>query len=79
MAPLITVEKCARFARVIQLLMNGKQVQLAAELLKAFAFDPISTFNNLERLEKMIANDEERGVKNIVDRLSEQGKNAPPG
>ncbi len=79
MAPLITVEKCARFARVIQILMNGKQVQLASELLKAFAFDPIPIFNDLERLEKMVANNEDYGVQNLVDRLSEQGKNAPPG
>lgn len=72
MTPLITVEKCARFARVIQILMNGKQLQLSAELLKAFAFDPISTFNNLERLEKMIACGEERGMNNIIERLPKQ-------
>ncbi|MFY9462031.1 MAG: hypothetical protein WAP51_02420 [Candidatus Sungiibacteriota bacterium] len=78
MAPLITVEKCARFARVIQVLMNEKQFQLAAELLKAFAFDPISTFNDLERLEKMVANDEEHGVKDLINRMSRREKDLPP-
>ena len=78
MAPLITVEKCARFARVIQVLMNEKQEKLAAQLLKAFAFDPISTFADLERLEKMIANDEEHDVKDLIDRISAREKDLPP-